>query len=98
MATVDRAPPTDRATLKRITAEWVDLYSYVPSLGKSIPIFRQASPGGRLGSYGGRDQVVREISLEEQLQGPVGDEGEARKRMARVVEAEEARAGRGRGR
>ena len=35
-AAVNRAPPPARATLKRITADWVDLYSYVPSLGENI--------------------------------------------------------------
>ena len=43
-AAVDRAPPPARATLKRITAERVDLYRYVPSLGKNIPISVQAVP------------------------------------------------------
>ena len=37
-ATVDRAPPPARATLERITAERVDLYSYVPSPGENIPV------------------------------------------------------------
>ena len=37
-ATVDRAPPPARATLERITAERVDLYSYVPSPGTNIPV------------------------------------------------------------
>ena len=35
-AAVDRAPPTARSTLERITAECVDLYSYVPSPGENI--------------------------------------------------------------
>ena len=35
-AAVNRAPPPARATLERITAERVDLYSYVPSLGENI--------------------------------------------------------------
>ena len=34
---VDRALPPARATLERITAERVDLYSYVPSPGTNIP-------------------------------------------------------------
>ena len=34
----DRAPPPARATLERITAERVDLYRYVPSLGDNIPV------------------------------------------------------------
>ena len=37
-AVVHRAPPTARATLERITAERVDLYSYVPSPGENIPV------------------------------------------------------------
>ena len=37
-AVVDRAPPPAQATLERITAERVDLYSYGPSPGKNIPI------------------------------------------------------------
>ena len=37
-AAVDCAPLPARGTLKRITAERVALYSYVPPLGKNIPI------------------------------------------------------------
>ena len=37
-AAVNRAPPPARATLERITAERVDLYSYVPSPGENIPV------------------------------------------------------------
>ena len=38
-AAVDRAlPPPARDTLERITAEQVNLYSYVPSPGKNITI------------------------------------------------------------
>ena len=35
---MDRAPPPARATLKRVTAERVALYSWVPPLGDSIPV------------------------------------------------------------
>ena len=41
---VNHAPPPARATLERITAELVDLYSYVPSLGNNIPISVQPFP------------------------------------------------------
>ena len=34
----NRAPPPTRAMLERITAERVNLYSYVPSLGENIPV------------------------------------------------------------
>ena len=37
-AAVNRAPPPARATLERIMAERLDLYSYVPSLGENIPV------------------------------------------------------------
>ena len=37
-AAVNRAPLPARATLERITAERVDLYSYVPSPGENIPV------------------------------------------------------------
>ena len=37
-AAVDRAPPPTRATLKRIMAKRVNLYSYMPSPGNNIPI------------------------------------------------------------
>ena len=37
-APVDRAPPPTWVTLERITAERVELYSYVPPLGANIPI------------------------------------------------------------
>ena len=43
-ALFDRAPPPARATLERITAEQADLYSYVPSPGKNIPISGQPVP------------------------------------------------------
>ena len=36
-AAVNRAPPPARATLERITAERVELYSQVPSPGDNIP-------------------------------------------------------------
>ena len=35
---MDRAPPPARATLKRVTAERVVLYSRVPPLGDNIPV------------------------------------------------------------
>ena len=37
-AAVERAPPPARATLERITAERVALYSYVPLPGENIPV------------------------------------------------------------
>ena len=37
-AAVNRAPPPARATLERIMAERVDLYSYVSSPGENIPV------------------------------------------------------------
>ena len=37
-AEVDRAPPPARVTLERITAEQVELYSYVPPPGDDIPV------------------------------------------------------------
>ena len=36
-AAVNCAPPPARATLERIMAERVDLYSYIPSLRENIP-------------------------------------------------------------
>ena len=35
---MDRAPPPARATLKRVTAERVALYSRVPPQGDNIPV------------------------------------------------------------
>ena len=35
---VNRAPPPARATLERITAERVELYSYVPPPEENIPV------------------------------------------------------------
>ena len=43
-AEVDRALPTARVTLDRITAERVDLYSYVPPLGENIPLSVETFP------------------------------------------------------
>ena len=37
-AAANRAPPPARATLERITAERVELYSHVPPLGDNIPV------------------------------------------------------------
>ena len=37
-AAVNRAPPPAQAMLERITAERVDLYSYVSSLGENTPV------------------------------------------------------------
>ena len=37
-AAVNQAPPPAQATLERITAERVDLYSYVSSPGVNIPV------------------------------------------------------------
>ena len=37
-AAVNRAPPPAQATLERITAKRVDLYSYVSSRGENIPV------------------------------------------------------------
>ena len=37
-AAVDRAPPPDRATLKRVTAERVTLYSRIPPPGNTTPV------------------------------------------------------------
>ena len=37
-AAFNRAPPTGWFTLKRITAERVDLYSYVPPPGDNLPV------------------------------------------------------------
>ena len=43
-AAVDHAPPPAQVTLERIKAERVELYSYVSSLGKNIPISVQPFP------------------------------------------------------
>ena len=43
-AAVDRATPPARVTLKWITVEWVELYSYVPPLGANIPISMEPFP------------------------------------------------------
>ena len=40
----DRALPPVRVTLERITAERVELYSYVPPLGDNIPIYVEPFP------------------------------------------------------
>ena len=43
-AVPDRSPPPPRVTLERITEERVSLYSYVPPLGKNIPIYVNPFP------------------------------------------------------
>ena len=37
-AAVNRSPPHDQATLERITAERVGLYSHIPPPGDNIPV------------------------------------------------------------
>ena len=43
-AAFDRAPPPAQVTLKWITAEQVDLYSYVPPPGENTPISVEPFP------------------------------------------------------
>ena len=43
-AAVDRAPPPARVNFNRITAERVEMYSYVPPLGTNIPISVEPFP------------------------------------------------------
>ena len=43
-AAADHAPPPAWVTLERITAEWVELYSYVPPPGTNIPISVEPFP------------------------------------------------------
>ena len=43
-AAVGRAPPPARFTRERVTAERVDLYSYVPPLRENIPISVEPFP------------------------------------------------------
>ena len=51
---VDRAPPPAQASLKRVTEEWVRLYSRVPSPGRQHPgHHRVFCGGGRRPSGGG---------------------------------------------
>ena len=56
---VNRAPPPARATLEQITAERVDLYSYVSSLGENIPV--TIAPG----------EVVDSVPMEDEIEGAV---------------------------
>ena len=58
-AAVDRAPPPARPTLERITAERVDLYSYVPSPGENIPVTVRPV------------QVDNSVPTEEEIEEPV---------------------------
>ena len=43
-AVVNRAPPPAQVTLKRITVEQLDLYSYVPPLGGNTPVSVEPFP------------------------------------------------------
>ena len=43
-AAVDRMPPPAQVTLKRITAERVDLYRHIPPLGENIPVSVEPFP------------------------------------------------------
>ena len=56
-AAVDCAPPPARSTLERITAERVNLYSYVPSPGTNIPVTVRPVPVD--------DSVPTEYEIEE---------------------------------
>ena len=85
-AAVNRAPPPARATLKRITAERVDLYSYVPSPGENIPVTIKLVEVG--------DSVPTEDEIEEAVNklrrnrsgGGVGDASRAPEKVARSVQ------------
>ena len=52
-AAVDRAPPPARATLKRVTAERVTLYSRIPPPGKHHPGHHRDFRGGVWRPHGG---------------------------------------------
>ena len=47
-AAIDRAPPPAWVNLGRITADRVDLYSYVPPPGANIPIYVEPLPADEL--------------------------------------------------
>ena len=85
-AAVNRAPPPARATLERITAERVNLYSYVPSLGENIPVSVKPVEVD--------DSVPTEDKIEEAVKklrrnrfgGAVGDASRAPEKLARGVQ------------
>ena len=97
-ATVDRAPPPARGTPKRITAERADLYSYVPSPGKNIPISFQPVPVDN--SVPTKDKIEEAVKhlRRNRSGGGVGDEGRAPERVACRVQKEKEIGGRERGR
>ena len=68
---VNRVPPPARATLERITAERVDLYSYVPSPGENIPVTV--------------DEAVKKLRR-NRSGGDAGDASRAPERVARSVQ------------
>ena len=43
-AAIDRAPPPAWVTFERITAEKVEMYSYIPPPGTNVPISVQPFP------------------------------------------------------
>ena len=88
-AVVNQAPPPARATLERITAEWVDLYRYVSSLGENIPVTIA------------RAEVNDSLPIEDEIEdaaeklrsnrsgGGVGDVSRAPERVARGIQQRE---------
>ena len=89
-AAVNRAPPPSQATLERITAERVNLYSYVPSLRENIPVTVRP-----VKLY---DSVPMEEKIEEAVKklrrnrsgGGVGDASRAPERVALSVQKGES--------
>ena len=90
-AAVERALPPARFTLKQITEERVDLYSYAPSPGTNIPI--SVKPVLVDDSVPTEDDIA-----DKSIRGAVRDEGRAPEKVDSGSKEEEERGGRGRGR
>ena len=89
-AAVNRAPPPARATLERITAERVELYSYVPPPGENIPV--TITPSDVDNSVPKEDEIaeeVKKLNMNRPGGGGVGDACRAPERVACGVQQRE---------
>ena len=79
---VDRDPPLTQVTLKRITAEQVELYSYAPPLGENIPISVEPFPVDDLVPMEDEIKWAVKRLRNHRSGGAFGDAGRAPERVA----------------
>ena len=87
-AAVERAPPPAQVTLERITAERVELYSYVPPPRANTPVFVDPLPVD--GLVPTEDDIEWDVKRlrNHRFRGGFGDAGRAPERVASGGEEE----------